>query len=65
MYDEDYIVVEAWDDQTGCWYSVDEFKTENEAFQAIGEMHSTDDVAMGFKKNYSVLHVKRTVIKGS
>jgi chlorite dismutase len=64
MYDEDYMVVEVWNEQVGAWETLDEFTSIDEAKNFIAEAQKENQENYGRQFNYSVLQVKREVIKG-
>lgn len=61
MYDESYIHVQAWDDQTGQWYTVDEASNADNAREIIAQ-RKNDGKAFGITSNWSILYVQRTIV---
>lgn len=57
MYDEDYVLVQAWDDQTGMWFDVDEAKDVDQARKMIEQLRVDPD---NFTI-YSIVEHKRTI----
>lgn len=60
MFDEDYIMVERWDEILGRWTEVDEARSTEDAENMITEFR--DDVR-NHGTVYSILQVKRVVKK--
>jgi len=59
---EDFIAIDRWDDQTGCWYNVDEAISVKEAerkIEALMKIHATHDT----DGVYSIVQMKRDVYK--
>lgn len=58
MYDEDYIVVQVWNDQVGGWFDVDEAQSPDEAREIIKQRKEIHP-----DKHYCIVYFQRTVIK--
>lgn len=60
---EAWIMVEAWDDQTGGWYTVDEATTVDSAHRMICE-YRIDNAENGEVRRYRIVETRTTEING-